>query len=58
MNYKSKVTATDITITAAGVDAAAGSGNRVGNCDTDQFSVTVPGGKSPPAICGVNTGDL
>ena len=47
---------TDITVGPAA--AAAGSANRVGNCDTDLFSVTVPGGKSPPSICGVNTGDL
>ena len=32
--------------------------NRLGNCDTDSFSITVPGGKSPPVICGVNTGEL
>merc|ERR1712013_527804 len=26
------------------------------SCDTDSFGVTVPGGKSPPQICGTNTG--
>ena len=36
--------------------AVAGSANRVGNCDTDNFSVTTPGGKAPPLICGTNTG--
>jgi len=49
------VTATTITIGAAAT-AAAGSGTRQGNCDTDSFGVTVPGGKSPPIICGTNTG--
>jgi hypothetical protein len=48
------VTATTITVGPAA--AAAGSANRIGNCDTDSFGVTVPGGKSPPLICGVNTG--
>jgi len=28
----------------------------IGNCDTDFFSVTVPGGAAPPLICGTNTG--
>jgi len=44
------VTATAVTITTT--DNA----NRVGSCDTDSFGVTVPGGKSPPLICGTNTG--
>merc|ERR550519_2369507 len=44
------VTATAVTITTT-VNA-----NRVGSCDTDSFGVTVPGGKSPPQICGTNTG--
>jgi len=48
------VTATTVTIGPA--TAAAGSATRVGNCDTDSFGVTVPGGKSPPIICGTNTG--
>merc|ERR1719427_224464 len=42
------VTDTTATITATS--------NRAGNCDTDSFSVTSPGGKAPPLICGVNTG--
>jgi len=49
------VTATTITIGPTGA-AAAGQGTRQGNCDTDSFGVTVPGGKSPPIICGTNTG--
>jgi len=44
------VTATDITISTT-LNA-----NRIGSCDTDSFGVTVPGGKSPPQICGTNTG--
>jgi len=48
------VTATDITVGPAA--AAAGSANRIGNCDTDSFSVTSPGSKAPPLICGTNTG--
>merc|ERR1719312_207971 len=53
------VTATTVTvgpINADGVAAVAGSATRQGNCDTDSFGVTVPGGKSPPLICGTNTG--
>jgi len=49
------VTATTVTIGPTGA-AAAGQGTRQGNCDTDSFGVTVPGGKSPPIICGTNTG--
>merc|ERR1719419_1736865 len=48
------VTATAVTIGPA--TAAAGSANRIGNCDVDSFSVTTPGAKSPPIICGTNTG--
>merc|ERR1719219_380257 len=44
------VTSTAITITTT-LNA-----NRIGSCDTDSFGVTVPGGKSPPQICGTNTG--
>ena len=54
MKHVSKVTETTTTF---GTDGADGAGNRLGNCDTDSFSVTNPGGKSPPAICGVNTGN-
>jgi len=53
------VTATDVTvgpINADLVNAIAGSATRQGNCDTDSFGVTVPGGKAPPLICGTNTG--
>jgi len=47
---------TPTTITVGPAAAAAGSATRQGNCDTDSFGVTVPGGKSPPLICGTNTG--
>merc|ERR1712106_119503 len=49
------VTATDITVGAAA--AADGSANRIGNCDTDSFTTTSPGGKTPPLICGTNSGE-
>jgi len=44
------------TVTIGPATAAAGTGNSLGACNVDQFSVTVPGGKSPPVICGTNTG--
>jgi len=52
------VTATTITVGPVNADGTpvAGSATRQGNCDTDSFGVTVPGGKSPPLICGTNTG--
>merc|ERR1712106_1030729 len=50
------VTVTTISVGAIGPTGADGSANRVGNCDTDSFSVTSPGGKSPPLICGTNSG--
>jgi hypothetical protein len=30
--------------------------NRASRCLTDIFTVTNPGGNSPPAICGINSG--
>jgi len=30
--------------------------NRMGQCETDFFSVSVPGAKAPPLICGENSG--
>jgi len=46
------------TLTVAGPDAAiaAGSANSLGDCQVDQFTVTTPGAKSPPVLCGTNTG--
>ena len=35
---------------------AAGAANHLGNCQTDTFTITTPGSKSPPVICGTNTG--
>merc|ERR1712013_597453 len=43
------------TVTSGPAAAAAGSANSLGACNVDQFTVTVPGGKSPPVICGANT---
>jgi len=37
-------------------DVAGVAVNGRGRCDTDSFSVVVPGGSSPPVICGTNTG--
>lgn len=47
------VTAIAVTV---GPAAASGTANRIGNCDTDSFTITTPGGKAPPLICGTNTG--
>jgi len=44
------------TVTSGPAAPAAGSANSLGACNVDQFTVTVPGGKSPPVICGTNTG--
>jgi len=49
------VTATTITIGPS--TAAAGSGNSLGQCQTDTFTVSSPCGKAPPVICGTNTGE-
>jgi hypothetical protein len=58
LDFETFVLSNPVTATATtlGTDGAAGAANRVGNCETDLFSITNPGGKSPPAICGVNTG--
>jgi len=47
------VTLTDVS--TSGDDPALLS-NRLGNCDTDSFQVTVPGGKATPRLCGINSG--
>lgn len=36
---------------------AGGDATNYGQCITDSFSVTNPGGPSPPTICGTNTGE-
>jgi len=46
---------TDVTGTG-GTENGLTLNNRVGNCDTDFFTITNPGGESPPIICGTNTG--
>jgi len=45
------------TITHGPGTAAAGSANSLGNCQVDTFGVTTSGAKSPPTICGTNTGE-
>lgn len=47
---------TAVATTVGAVGNADGSANRIGNCDTDSFTVTTPGGKAPPVICGTNSG--
>ncbi len=37
-------------------DPAASNGGAVGDCATDTFSVTSPGNRGSPVICGFNTG--
>jgi len=44
------------TVTVGPSTAAAGTANSLGNCDVDTFTITAPGAKSPPVICGTNTG--
>jgi len=39
-----------------GADATKNYATKIGNCVTDFFSVSVPGGKAPPLICGANSG--
>ena len=47
---------TTVTKTVYGLQDAAGvAASAKGRCDTDSFSVVVPGGSSPPVICGTNT---
>jgi len=49
------VTAGPFTVVDA-INALITAGPKVGDCVTDSFSVTNPGGVSPPVICGTNTG--
>ena len=44
------------TLDAAATETASTNGGSIGDCITDTFSVSVPGGVSSPVICGVNTG--
>jgi len=45
-----------VTTTTNLADATAGASNSLGLCATDTFSVSAPGAKAPPVICGTNTG--
>lgn len=59
LDFETFVLSNPVTDVAAviGFDNAGNTNqNRVGNCDTDFFSVTSPGSKAPPIICGVATG--
>merc|ERR1712064_164440 len=47
---------TTVSLTAFGLQDMGGpASNARGRCETDSFSVVVPGGSSPPVICGTNT---
>jgi len=58
LDFEAFALSNPVTTTTAtgGTEAAVSLTNRVGNCDTDFFTVTSPGSKSPPIICGTNTG--
>jgi len=49
-------TLTQPVSTTASNTFSQGIASRIGNCDTDFFSVSVPGGQAPPLICGSNSG--
>jgi len=54
LDFETFTLSNPFTATAgAGADAMA---LPIGNCFTDFFAVSVPGGKAPPLICGENTG--
>jgi len=60
LDFETFAMANPVTSTAITVGPSTqgeGSANRIGNCDVDQFTVTVPGGRSPPVICGTNSGE-
>lgn len=59
LDYETFALNNPVTLTTAtGLLGADGSGlfNSLGQCQVDQFSVSSPGGKAPPVICGTNTG--
>jgi len=47
------VTVTTLTSLIA---VGAGASSSLGKCAVDSFTVSAPGGKAPPSLCGVNTG--
>jgi len=55
LDFETFILANPVTVTDASNDGTLDT-NRLGNCDTDSFQVTVPGGKATPKICGINTG--
>jgi len=44
------------TVVPEGTAASENIGSAIGDCLTDQFSVTSPGNRGSPIICGFNTG--
>merc|ERR550532_2007261 len=53
LDFESFTLSNPITATAVTVGRML---NRMGTCETDFFSVSVPGGHAPPLICGENSG--
>jgi len=53
LDFETMVLAAPFSISATSVLA---DGKKTGDCLTDTFSVSNPGGNSPPVICGTNTG--
>merc|ERR1712106_230265 len=58
LDFETFVLNNPVTITTVTGLAAVGAGsfNNLGACVVDSFSITSPGSKAPPAICGTNTG--
>jgi len=44
------------SVTAAGSTASSQNGASIGDCMTDQFTISAPGSAGPPIICGTNGG--
>jgi len=58
LDFETFVLSDPVTVTTLIGLAAVGAGafNNLGACVTDSFSVSSPGAKAPPLICGTNTG--
>lgn len=58
LDFETFVLNNPVTVTTLLGLAAVGAGafNNLGACITDSFSITNPGAKAPPVICGTNTG--
>merc|ERR1711970_725029 len=60
LDFESFVLSNPVTVTTITIGPAstgAGSGNSLGECQTDTFAVSSPCGKAPPVIGGTNTGE-